>query len=196
MIDTISSYSNQQGGSKKKKMAIIVFIVIVAAILGGIFLIRQPKKTDQTKAPVSENKEISPTEKPKIDKNSVKVQVLNGTGTPGQAGTAVEALKKAGYNADNIKTANAEEFNNLVTTIMAKDGFDDIAIDIKDALNSTFDEIKIESTPLDKDSEFNIVITTGGKKFEEATPTPAITTSQSPTPSPTTTLTPSPTPTP
>lgn len=196
MIDTTSPYLNQQGGSKNKKIAIIVFIAIAAAIIAGIFLIRQPKKTDQTKATITENKEPTPTEKPEVDKKSVKIQVLNGTGTPGQAGTAVEALKEAGYNADNITTANAEEFNHTVTTIAAKDGFEDIAIDIKDALSSTFAEIKIDSTNLDSDSEFDIVITTGGKKFEEATPTPAVTTSQSPTPSPTTTLTPSPTPTP
>ncbi|MDO9028356.1 MAG: LytR C-terminal domain-containing protein [Candidatus Roizmanbacteria bacterium] len=197
MIDTTSPYSNQQGRSKKKKIAVMIgIVVIIAALVGGILMIRQPKRTDQTKVAVVENKEPSPTEKPKIDKKSVKIQVLNGTGTPGQAGIAVEALKKAGYNLDNIKTANAEEFNNTVTTITAKDGFDDVTSDVKDALKTTFDEIKIDSTHLDKDSEFDIVVTTGGKKFEEVTPTTTITPTQNPTPSPTsTTTTPTPTPT-
>src|SRR5437763_8547251 len=54
----------------------------------------------------------------------LKIQVQNGTGTPGQAGTAVEAIKKAGYNSDNIKTANATNFNNSSTTISAKAGFE------------------------------------------------------------------------
>ena len=195
MIDPISLNSNKQGRSKKK--AIIVFIVIVAAILGGIFLLRQSKKTEQPKTNIIENKEPSPTEKPNIDKKSVKIEVSNGTGTPGQAGIVVEALKKAGYNPDNIKAANAENFNNTVTTITAKDGFDDVASDVKDALKTTFDKIEIDSTPLDKDSEFDIVVTTGGKKFEEATPTPSPTT-EAPTITPTPTLTPtsSPTPTP
>lgn len=197
MIDIISPYSNQQGRSKNKKTVIIVFIIIVAAILGGIFLLRQPKKTEQSKTDLIEKKESSPTEKPEIDKKSVKIQVLNGTGTPGQAGTVLEDLKKAGYNSDNIKTANAKDFNNTVTTITAKEGFNDVAGDIKDALKTTFDEIKIDSANLDKNSEFDIVVTTGGKKFEEATPTPT----ENPTPSPTsttptTTLTPILTPTP
>jgi len=191
MIDTTLPYSNQQGGSKKNKITIIVFVVIVAAILGGIFLLRQSKRMDQTKVTVAENKEPSPTEKPKIDKKSVKIQVLNGTGTPGQAGIAVEVLKKAEYNPDNIKTANADEFNNTITTISVKEGFDDIASDVEETLKTTFDEIKIDSTLLDKDSEFDIVITAGGKKFEEPTATP----SQSPTPEPTTEATTTPTPT-
>jgi len=196
MIDTDSLYSNQQGGSKNKKVTIVVFIIIVAAVLGGILLLRQPKEMEQTKDVIIKNKEPSPTEKPEIDKKSVKIQVVNGTGTPGQAGATVEALKNAGYDSDNIKTVNAEEFNNTTTTITVKDGFDDVASDIKDALKTTFDEIKIDSTNLDKNSEFDIIVTTGGKKFEEVTPTPAITTSQSPTPSPTITTTPTPTPAP
>lgn len=195
MIDPISLNSNKQGRSKKK--AIIVFIVIVVAIIGGILFLRQSKKTEQPEVTVTGTKEPTPTEKPKIDKSSVKAQVLNGTGTPGQAGIVVEALKKAGYNPDNIKTANAKDFNNTVTTITAKDGFDDVANDVKDALKTTFDKIEIDSTPLDKNSEFDIIVTTGGKKFEEATPTPSPTT-EAPTITPTPTLTPtsSPTPTP
>lgn len=200
MIDTFSSYSNQQGGSKKKNIAVMIgVVVIIAALVGGFLMLQQSKEKDQTKVTVVEKKEPSPTEKPKIDRNSVKAQVLNGTGTPGQAGIAVEALKKAGYNPDNIKTANAEDFNNTVTTITAKDGFDDVANDVKDVLKTSFDEIKIDATQLDEGSEFDIVITTGGKKFEEATPTnnPSPTTEATDTtPTPTLTPTSSPTPTP
>lgn len=198
MVDPISFNPNQQRGSKKKK-TVIVFIVIVAAIIGGMLLLRQSKKTEQPEVTVTGTKEPSPTEKPKIDKKSVKIQVLNGTGTPGQAGTAVEALKKAGYSSDNIKTANAENFNNTVTTITSKDGFDNVASDIKNVLKTTFDEIEIDSTNLDKDSEFDIVVTTGGEKFEEETPTPGPTsaeTTSTPTPTSTPTLTPTTTPTP
>lgn len=195
MVDPISFNPNQQVSNKKSKMPIIIGIVlVVVAIAGGIFSYQQSKKTDQVKPVAVEKKEPSPTEKPKIDKNLVKVQVLNGTGTPGQAGTVIDVLKKAGYNIDNIKTDNAKDYNNTVTTITAKDGFDDVASNVKDALKTTFDEINIDSTYLDKDSEFDIIVTTGGKKFEEATPTPSETLTPSPTPS--LTLTPSPTPTP
>jgi len=195
MIDTTSPYLNQPGGSKNKKTVIIV-VIIVAAIIGGIFLLRQPKKTKQPETNITKNKEPSPTKKPEIDKKTVKIQVLNGTGTPGQAGTVLEDLKKAGYNSDNIKTGNAEEFNHTTTTIAAKDGFEDVASDIKDALKETFNEIEIDSTKLAGDSEFDIVITTGGKIFEEATPSPEPTTELTSTPTPTVTSTPTSTPTP
>lgn len=203
MIETISTYSSPQGGNKNKKMAMVIAVIlIVAALAGGIFMLRQPKKTEQTKIAVVENKEPSPTEKPKIDKNSVKIQVLNGTGTEGQAGIVVEALKKAGFNSDNIKTDNAKDFNNTVTNITAKDGFDDTAIEVKDALKTTFDEIKIDSSHLSKDSDFDIVVVTGGKKSDvtpTTTPTKSPTaspTSTTSTPSPTLTITPTPTATP
>jgi len=196
MIDTSSQYLNQQGVMSKKKnpAVIIIVVVLVAAVVGGIFMLRQPKKTNQTNVNVVEKKEPSPTEKPKIDKESVKIQVLNGTGTPGQAGITVEALKKAGYDSDNIKTGNAEKFDNSVVSITARTGFEDVASDIKDALKTTFDEIEISSSQLDKGSEFDIVVTTGGKIFE-LTPTPTVTTTQNPTPSPTTEVTTTPTPT-
>jgi len=204
MIDTALPYSDQQRGSKKKKTGLMIGAgIIIAVLVGSIFVFRQPKWTDQTKVSVVEKKGPSPTAKPKIDKKSVQIQVLNGTGTPGQAGIAVEVIEKVGYNPDNIKTDNAEEFNNTITTIDVKDGFDDVASDIKDALKTTFDEIKINSAYLDSDNEFDIIITTGGKKFEEATPTTSTTPTQSPSPSPTNevitttptpTLTPTPTP--
>jgi hypothetical protein len=203
-MDTNFSESNQQVVNKNKKMGLIIGIVfIVLVLIVGIFILRQPKKTEETKTPISETQQPSPTETPVIDKKTVKIQVLNGTGTPGQAGTAVEALKKAGYVADNIKTANAKEFTNTVTTIAVKEGFDSLSSDIKDALSSTFDTIEIDTTPLDKDSDFDIVVTTGGKKFEETTPTKAITptttstsptTTATPTSGPTTTTTATPTP--
>lgn len=196
MVDTTSSYLNQPRGSKKKKTGVIVGAVILAVVVGGIIMSRQPKKTDQTVVSVVDKKELSPTEKPKIDKKSVKIQVLNGTGTPGQAGDTVEALKKAGYNSDNIKTDNAEEFNNLTTTISARKGFEDVASDMKDALKETFDEIKINSAELDKESEFDIVIVTGGKIYEEITPTASVTGSPTSSVTATPTLTPSPTLTP
>jgi len=201
MVDTIPFNPIQPVSNKKKKTTMIIGIVLVAAVLvGGMVMLRQPK-TDQTKSASATNKEPSPTEKPKIDKETVKIQVLNGTGTPGQAGIAVGALKKAGYNSDNIKTANADNFNNTVTTIAAKDGFEEVVVDVKDALKTTFDEINIDSASLDKASEFDIVVTTGGKKYEVTTPTTSVSptnseTSPTPTVTPTPTSTPSPTPTP
>src|SRR3989344_5994809 len=211
MTDIPTSYTIQPPETKKNKTAIIIVIVfVVLALVGSFLFFRQTQDKGQAENSVLENNTPTPTptEEPKVDKKSVKIQVLNGTGTPGQAADAVEALEKAGYDADNIKTGNAEEFDHKNTTVSYKDGFKDTADDIKKALGSAFDDIVIDSTLLDEDSEFDIVVTTGGKIFEEETttltPKPTLT-SSSPTPSPTTatttltptlTSTPIPTPTP
>ena len=205
MIDTTTSFRSQPAGSNKKKSAMmIVVIVVILALIGGYFMFRQTGNTDKIEEPVAgkTSSTPTPTKKPEIDKKSVKIQVLNGTGTPGQAASAVEALTKAGYEADNIKTGNAEDFDNSNTSISAKEGFEDVASDIKEALKGTFTDVLIELSEIDKDGEFDIVVITGGKKFEEDTPTPSIKptiASLSPTPEATTatpTLSPSPSPTP
>lgn len=113
-------YPSQQNKSKKTKQTIVVGMVVLVAVLIGLLLfIQQSKKTNENKPIVVEKIEPSPTEKPKIDKATVKIQVLNGTGTPGQAGLAVKALEDAGYSTDNIKSSNAEKYDNLTTRITA-----------------------------------------------------------------------------
>lgn len=179
--------------TKKKPIWIVAVLVLILLLLGGFFLFRKSGKTSQSVVTVSPTQEPSPTEKPKIDKQSVKIQVLNGTGTPGQAGKVADVLKKEGFNIDNIKTDNAKDDNHAVTIIAAKAGFEDVANDIKTALGTLFDKVEIDSSPLSKDNEFDAVITTGGKKYE--TPTPKTTTTLSPTRGSTNTPTPSTNPT-
>ncbi len=200
MEETAFQYQSQPSKRNKMLPNIVAVVVLLVAIVGSYLIISKPKKTDEKKDVVVEQKAPSPTAKPKIEKSSVKIQVINGTGTPGQAGVIVKALVDAGYSTDNIKTGNAEKFDNSITSITAKDNFEQIVTDIKDSLKSTFDKITVVSPNLDKDNEFDIVVITGGKIFETATPTASVTSSMSPTPSLTTTptstptLTPTPTP--
>lgn len=198
-------YTNQEVINRKKKSPLgLIIIIIIVVVVAGFLILRQSKKTEQNKEAASVTTEPTPTEAPKVDKTTVKIQVQNGTGTPGQASTVVDALKNAGYNSDNIKTANADEYTNEVTTITAKSGFEDTAADIKSSLESTFTEINISSDKLDSTSDFDIVIVTGGKSYtgtptlttepvETTTPNPSDTTTPTETPMPTETLTPTPT---
>jgi hypothetical protein len=196
-MDNTVAYPNQPIGSRKKNSSKIIAVIIVLALLAvGFVLFRQSSKGNQPKVTVVEKQEPTPTPTPQIDKKTVKIQVLNGTGTPGQAASAVDALKNAGYSADNIKTDNAADYNHAVTTIAMKEGFTEIANDVKTALSSAFDNITVDSSPLSSDSEFDVVITTGGKKFEENTPTPSPTSGPTNTPAETPTITPTPSPTP
>jgi len=203
MEPTINSFPTQQ---KKNNVAptIVVAVVLLSAIIGSYLILRQSKKTEEKKDVVVQTVEPTPTDKPKKDKALVKVQVINGTGTPGQAGEVVKSLKDAGFSEDNIKTGNAEEFDNTTTTIEFKTDFEEIANDIKDQLKATFSEITVKSSKVDTESEFDIIIVTGGKIFATATPEPTkpeTTPTGGLTPTPTTptatpTSTPIPTPTP
>jgi len=194
-------YRNQQSKKNKVKSPLFIGIVILAALAIGIFLMtRQSKKNVENKVTVIETPVPSPTETPKIDKATVKIQVLNGTGTPGQAGQAVKALEEAGYKAENIKTGNADKYDNLTTTISSRANYEAIVSNIEDALKPTFSDITVRSSTLDTSSEFDVVVVTGGKIFETIAPTKSVSSSSSsssstvstPTPSPT--LTPTPTP--
>ena len=200
MEETAFSYSSQPKKSNKIMLYATVGVIVIIVLLSGYFLTRSSEKTEEKKSVITENISPSPipTEKPKIEKSTVKIQVINGTGTPGQAGLVVKALEDAGYSTDNIKTGNAEKYDNATTSITARDNFEEIVTDIKDSLKSTFEKITVVSPNLDKDSEFDIIVVTGGKIFEEATPTstPSITVSPTPLLSTTPTTTPAPTLTP
>ena len=175
---------------------IIVVAIVVIVLIAGFFILRPFQNSSQTEITPTPAEEPSPTEKPQIVKDKVRIQVVNGTGTPGQAGTAVEVLTKEGYNKDLIKTDNAEEYATTPTTITTRAGFEDVANDIKEILGEKFTDVTIESSQLSEDSEFDIVIVTGGEEYEEPTTAPTETnTNPSITPTgATTTPTPSPTP--
>ena len=200
MEETSFPYPSQPKKSNKTMLFIIISVVLISALVGGYLLTRQPEKVEEKKETIIENKEPSPTEKPKIEKSSVKIQVINGTGTPGQAGVVVKALEDAGYSTENIQTGNSDEFDNSTTSITARDNFDEIVDNIKEVLKTTFEKITVISPNLDKDSEFDIIVVTGGKIFETPTPTESAavtkipTSSTSITPTVTPTLTPTPTP--
>jgi len=191
MEETIAPYQNPQFRKSKVNGTVwVVLFTIAVIVIGGFVLSRQQKKVPEAKKDVVvEKKEPSPTAKPKIEKSSVKIQVVNGTGTPGQAGIVVKVLEGAGYSADTIKTDNAEKFTTLTTTITARTDFEEIVNDIKDVLKPTFEEVTVDSSNLNTDSEFDIVIVTGGKLFEVVTATPSATITPSSSPSPTVSIT-------
>lgn len=202
MTETAYQSQNQQKNSSKSKLAVIIGLgILIAAIIGGMLYLRPPKKT------VEKNNVVittipTPTEKPKIDKLTVKIQVVNGTGIAGQAGLVVKALTEAGYSTDNIKSINADKYDNSVTTITGRVNFDEIVNNIADVLKPTFSDIAISSSKLDESSVFDIVILTGGKIATTITPSSSSSSSTSslssssttPTQTPTPTISPIPTP--
>ncbi len=187
-----SNISYTPTGTKKKPTAVIVAVVVIVLLLlgGGIyFFTKGQKKSEPTTDLSTVDTAPKETPTPEIDKSSVKVQVLNGTGTEGQAGKASDALKSAGFS--DIKTANASKLGNTKTTIQTKKEFASLTADIKSALDSDFDNVEINEDALTDDSDFDVIITTGGtapatesneSSSSAATTTPTVTPSPTPTP--------------
>ncbi len=209
MDNQIPSFTNQPiSGSlskapKKKKnssMLVVVITIFVIIAAAGFIVIRSRNSNNPTQVPNSNETKVSstptPSPIPQVDKQSVKIQVLNGTGTPGQAAAVITALTKAGFNPDNIQADNASDYNHSITTIATKNGFTGIVNDIKSALNPTFDNISVDSAPLDNTGNYDVIITTGGKKYEAPPAASTSATTETPTATPTATLTPTNTPTP
>lgn len=201
MDNAMTDYSNQSTVTKKSKRPLIfAAAVLLLIIAGGLFFFSRHKSTKPPEVAGSTT-ETAPTPAPTstpaptVDKMTVKIQVLNGTGTPGQANKVAVSLKNAGYNPDNIKTGNAPS-DILTSSIAAKAGFESIAANIKTTLSSDFPDIVVSASPLDASGDFDIVITTGGAKYVAPTSTPTPTGSDTPTPTPTGSATDTPTPTP
>lgn len=112
-----------------------------------------------------------------VDKTSLKMQILNGSGVTGAAGKVAEVLKKAGYK--NIDTANAATYDAQGIKIQVKDGKTSLGELIKKDLADDYEDITVKDT-LDEDSKYDVIITRG-KQGTDPSPTP--TPSPSPTPS-------------
>lgn len=75
-----------------------------------------PTKTVVTVVPTKAViKSPTPTQTKQVAKSDLKIQVLNGTGTAGQAGTVKSDLAKLGYT--NVTTDNASSTNNTDATV-------------------------------------------------------------------------------
>lgn len=162
-------YPIQKNNSKLKWFILISFAGI--GILGWTLIFRKPQKIEAKKIIITPVKyrqlSNSPTVRPIKVKKNVTIQVLNGTGTPGQAGVIVKTLEAAGYNLDNIKSGNAETIGETVTTITSIADFEEIVSDIKDVLKQLYPDIangKSNHNP-NEDSGFDVIIITGGNSI-------------------------------
>lgn len=92
---------------------------------------------------VGETSTTTPTTTPiaEADK-SIKISILNGSGTKGQAGKVAEILSEAGWL--NTTTGNADNFNYQNLLINYQPGFSVQAEEIKKLLSSNYSQINLE----------------------------------------------------
>jgi LytR cell envelope-related transcriptional attenuator len=168
--------------TKKSPLGIIVIITVIFLLVGAIvfayankdsipFLAGTPSPT-----PTPITVKISPTETPptptvvEIKRDNLSIAVLNGTGTPGEAGVAAKLIEKLGYTT--VTTGNASSQTFTKTEIIYKSTVGQANIDeIKSELEKSYQEVTVKTgTP----GKGDIQVTIGFKKGQTATPTTTI----------------------
>lgn len=152
-----------------------LFLVgLVAAILvltgGGIFLYRKksakipstPEVAQATPSPQTEA-EVTPEEEPTptietLNREDLKLQVLNGSGVAGTASKAKEFLEGLGYK--DVDAGNADSYNYEETEISIREDKKDYLELLTDDLSEKY-TLAEETKTLDEESEFGVIVILG-----------------------------------
>ena len=175
--------SSASGNSSRKKIGKIVIIVgglLLVALLayGVITAVKKTTPATPSPTPIPTPAAVTPTPSPTpepVEISELKVQVLNGSGVPGEAGKVSNLLKKEDF-AD-ITTANADSYDFKTTVVSLKASMPSSVYDtIELALSGDYTvELGDE---LEESSDYDVVITVGVNS--NATPTPKPTTTATP----------------
>jgi len=159
----------------KKLFWLFLFLLVGALVVGGFFYYKSkvgedPAGGTQTpQATTSPEETVTPAPAEEVKLDSLKVNILNGSGIPGEAGKVQALLEEGGF-AD-FETGNAENYNYTITEVTLKKGVSSAAFDaVKEALDE-YNVVKQEDS-LDEDSEFDVEIVTGTRKAATS-PTPS-----------------------
>lgn len=189
----------------KSKTGLLIFIILGVVLLIGaaiFFIARSGNQAVASPSPTSffqvssptplatatSSPSTSPVASPtSADKSKLTVEVLNGTGVPGEAAYLQGQLKNLGY--EDIKTANASSQSETLTTItFAKSVPDSVQDELEAKMKTIYTEVKV--TTSSTLSGIDIRILTGPRKgvspkpSASASSTPKASTSPSPSTSP------------
>lgn len=193
--------SRSKGG---KTVGLVIFLISLVVVGGAVFYFaslkeNKEKEVKSTPEPfvVQETKEegvveATPSGTPKeevVDKKSVSISVLNGTGITGEAAYLQDKLEALGYT--DIKVGNAPKQDYVETVVkfsssLSKSVVDEIVAELK----KIYKEVKTQTGVA---GSYDIEITTGLRTGQ--TPKATVTPTPKPSASPSPTKTPSPSPT-
>ena len=169
----------EKSGKKFNFKLVIILVVVVAVIalvIGGIIYykntmsapIEPSSGTEATETPKAEP--VTTVEEPEVevDLSTLSVNILNGSGTAGEAGKADRLITDLGF--ASTKTGNAGSYDFTSTVVQLKEGSSSQVYDkIEEKLMGTYTVEQGDN--LSEDSEYDVVITVGSleAEAEEAT---------------------------
>lgn len=161
---------------KGKKVLIIFFILLLLAALGvgAWYVLSEPQvEIDEVTSELSVSPTPSPSPSPTsapIQREEIKINVLNGTGISGEAGLLQDELEDLGYS--DIEVGNADETDYEATQVTFSDKLSEEAVEeILEKLKEMYSEVEDDVSISIED--YDIQIITGLRKGVTPKPTAA-----------------------
>ena len=167
---------------KKSINPIFIIVPVFLLILGGLayFVFKGSSTQDASVSPTPGSQELkavvtpspspSPTPTPNVDKSTISVKVLNGTGVAGEAGYLQGILKNLGYS--KIETGNSDTSDATSTTIVYSSNISQSLVDeLTSKLKTEYNSVSSRLSSVK--GAFDIEITTGPRKGSATTATSA-----------------------
>lgn len=136
----------------------VSFAVLFALSKTGVISsLKVPSFVKKPEPTITKEPETSPTPRPTIKKESLRIKVLNGSGTKGLASEVKNLLIEKGY--EEILTDNADNFDYETTILQVKKSKKDIIDTLKEDLSEGVKSPEVET--LDEDDPSDIIIIIG-----------------------------------
>ena len=171
-FDYVDKTQSKSSISNKKLLTIIIAIFIISSlIIGGILRSRKSKQEEVSSpsppAVITPSPEASSEPSPSpatLDLSSYSIQVLNGSGVAGEAGSVKDALETGGF--EEINTSNADNYDHTDTEVSLKDNISESVFnEIENILSSSY-TVVLDSDSLTSRSDYDVVIIIGEKDKE------------------------------
>lgn len=167
--DFASPATFQTDNSSSQPRKLLWFVVIIFLLAGiGIAGYAVYRLVSTTKTPVTISQVVpspttameisSPTPVPVLSRSDLKIQVLNGSGTPGLAGEAKEFLEGLGY--EEVATGNADAYD-VDTTELAFAEAKQTYLDLLSSDLKTKYTLSDQVATLSADSPYDVIVTLG-----------------------------------
>lgn len=141
-------------------------LLVTVLFVGGILVYQDAlKKSQILNSPIIPEETVNETiDKPvseptaTLDISKLKIQVLNGSGVPGEAGKVMSFLEGLGYK--DIKTGNADSYNYQGMELSLKKSQQDFRVKLVEDLSEKY-TLSETLKNLDEEGEFDAVIILG-----------------------------------
>ncbi|MBI3289829.1 LytR C-terminal domain-containing protein [Candidatus Microgenomates bacterium] len=175
------------GQPKTRKSGVagpLVAVLVLLLLVGGVFFFMKSRGSSVESSPeptIAEPiiTEQTPSPNPAVNKADIKVKVLNGTGTSGEAGLLKDKLTAAGYTDVEAGNASRQDYTDAQVAF-ASDVPESVQDEIMSVLKSTYKGVKETSGV---SSGFKVEIITGLRIGQTAKPSATATPTGIPKPS-------------